>query len=366
MHRFAHEAMTTTFEAIIIHPDKKYAGQAAAAVFAEIDRLERLLSRHDPGTDLAQINRLRPGEYLPVAQEVVECLEIAANAYIATNGAFDPAYRSTQNGTRPSAMERLILSRPDNDAPATPQQFLAGINKVEEASRKVEEASRLLPDQPQPYPQTNPRPLDDLPPHSANLDLGAIGKGYALDKALIILDDWDIDNALLNSGTSTVLARGPGPKTDAENSKQSSTPPPPPVPSNPPVPSDPPVQNTSRHLGHLSHSNSAPIGWPVGISGDYADITGLDKTHLVNCALSGSGTAIKGQHIRNPDTGAPAPALAAWAKTKTAAQSDAISTALMTMAKSEARKFCQDNPDIAAIVIYPGEKTADALIAGDW
>ncbi len=66
MHRFFHEAMTTTFEVVIIHEDAHYAQTAAGAVFAEIERLERLLNRHDPGSDLSQVNRLRTGKWMAV------------------------------------------------------------------------------------------------------------------------------------------------------------------------------------------------------------------------------------------------------------------------------------------------------------
>lgn len=41
------------------------------------------------------------------------------------------------------------------------------------------------------------------------IDLGGIGKGYALDQVKIILEDWSIGRALVHGGESTVLALGP-------------------------------------------------------------------------------------------------------------------------------------------------------------
>ena len=56
VHRFAHQAMATTFEAIIQYEDKSYARQAAQAAFDEVDRLERDLSRFLENSDVARIN----------------------------------------------------------------------------------------------------------------------------------------------------------------------------------------------------------------------------------------------------------------------------------------------------------------------
>lgn len=310
--------MTTNFDALIVHEDKKYAQQAAMAVFAEVSRVERLLSRYDPGTDLAQANRMRPGEYMVVNLEVVECLEIAARAYQATGGAYDAAYRSRRGG-RASAMDFLLLSHPDagtsdiSEAFA-PREFLVGF--AADAESHGYGVDMTIPIEARMLEPGNS--IDPTPPDGLNLDLGGIGKGYALDKALAILDDWDISNALLSAGTSTVLARGAGPDG---------------------------------------------AGWPVGVSGDFSNETGIQKIHLHNMALSGSGTAIKGEHVRTPETGEAALAAAAWALAESATWSDAIATALMVMPRARAEDFAQNHPDTAIIAVYPA---AAPLVAGPW
>jgi hypothetical protein len=43
--RFSHEAMASVFEVHGVHPDERYAAQAAQAAFDLLDRLERELSR---------------------------------------------------------------------------------------------------------------------------------------------------------------------------------------------------------------------------------------------------------------------------------------------------------------------------------
>jgi thiamine biosynthesis lipoprotein ApbE len=221
--------------------------------------------------------------------EVLGCLEIAARAYVKTHGAFDPAFRSTAGGTRPSAMDFLMLSRPESDTPEGPAEYLVGFDPA----------------------------AADHGFESADIDLGGIGKGFALDHAAELLEDWSVQNFLLNSGTSTVLARGGGPEGK---------------------------------------------GWTVGVSGDYREMTGVHTTDLVNVSLSGSGTAVKGEHIKNPKTGEPAQALAAWAKARNAAWTDAISTGLMIMQKETARTLMHQGKVAQGIVVYP-----DGFeIFGDW
>lgn len=318
MHRFSHEAMTTTFDALIVHEDAVYAEQAARAVFAEISRIERLISRFDPGTDIAQINRLRPGEYMAVNLEIVACLEVAAAAYHATFGVYDASYRSRQGGVRPSAMDFLLLSRPDDvlEEEATPEnmQYLVGF--APEAAAEGYGQDMTIPVEAQTLEPNSG--ADPTPPDGLNIDLGGIGKGFALDAVQMIWDDWEIKNALLSAGTSTVLARGDGPE------------------------------------GH---------GWPVGVSGDFGAETGVDKVYLRDQGLSGSGTAVKGEHIRTPATGTAAGAVAAWALADSAGWTDAIATAAMAMTPAQAARFHDENPDTSLVVVYPASAP---LVAGAW
>ena len=41
------------------------------------------------------------------------------------------------------------------------------------------------------------------------IDLGGIGKGFALDQLKQLLTEWDADDALLAAGASSLLAFGP-------------------------------------------------------------------------------------------------------------------------------------------------------------
>jgi len=73
-------------------------------------------------------------------------------------------------------------------------------------------------------------------------------------------------------------------------------------------------------------------GWSCGLGDDHSP----QRYWLKNSSLSGSGLAVKGKHILDPRTGAPA-ALRhrVWALAETAAESDALSTACMILDESE-------------------------------
>ncbi|OGD19044.1 MAG: hypothetical protein A2W03_06490 [Candidatus Aminicenantes bacterium RBG_16_63_16] len=158
----------------------------------------------------------------------------------------------------------------------------------------------------------NRRPFEDHG-RGVDLDLGGIGKGCALDRAAAVFSDWSIDHFLIHAGTSTALAAG----------------------SSAGVPGD-------------------ERGWPVGVGGVWA-LPGFDKrASLRNRALSGSGTEVKGAHIKDPGTGEGAAAhLAAWASHPHAAFADALSTAFMVMPTDRVERYCREHADVWALVITP-------------
>jgi len=81
------------------------------------------------------------------------------------------------------------------------------------------------------------------------------------------------------------------------------------------------------------------------------------RVFLNERALSGSGTEVKGRHIRDPRTGRPAKGhLNAWVSHPSAAVSDALSTAFMSMSTKEVRRYCEKHPDVWALLIAPKKK----------
>ena len=253
---FPHEAMATHFEIVIAGHDPSYARHAARAAFQELDRLENLLSRYLESSDISRANRLPRGGTTTIGDDTLECLLIAADISLATRRAFDPAYSSI---------------RPAELAPDAPPFTL------DPATHTLTSRAERL-----------------------HLDLGAVGKGFALDRMADTLREWQITAACLNAGGSSVLALEAPPPDDSR-------------------------------------------GWNTGL--------GEGRSHreipLLAASLSGSGTAVKGSHLIDPRTGQPATRTTrVWALAPNAAQADALSTAFFVMTEPEIAALCAAYPQL--------------------
>lgn len=276
MHRFQHTAMATQFEVRSTHPDALYARQAVRVAFEAVDRLEGQLSRFVENSDVSRINHLAPGEATIVGYETMQCLQLARHLFEETGGAFDPA--------KGSGFGELTLF---------PGEF--GVQR--QAGADAQEGT------------------------APQLDLGAIGKGYAVDRMAAVLEDWEIREALLDGGCSSVLA------LDAP---------------------------------------AGGAGWPLTLSrpGDGVVLARLEAADL---ALGASGIE-KTDHIWNPRAGVPVrERQAAWVaaprrvlgevcnragvEPSPAAVADALSTAFMICAPDEIEGLCRKLPGLEAWIL---------------
>jgi len=285
MKRFCHEAMATTFEVVVVYEDAGYARQAAAAAFDEVDRLEGELSRFIENSDISRINNLPANQPLRLGLDAFECLQLSCRIYAETNGAFDITIGSllglwrNEDGTpRTPSQEELNLAR---------QRTGTGLLQLDESEHTVR-----------------------LSASPVQVDLGGIGKGYAIDRVAELLREWSIETALISGGYSSVLAL------------------------------DGPARTK---------------GWPLTLSNPDNRKQILARPCLQGRALSGSGLQ-KGQHIIDPRTAQPVKnKRAAWASAPDAATADALSTAFMVMGQDEIRQYCSRHPDVLAMIMLEGE-----------
>ena len=251
--------MATLFQVRLADVDPAYAAQAARALFDEADRLETLLSRFRENSEISALARLAPGETLRLSEPVFVCLTLAQQMEQATAGAFSvtAAARQTQ-----SVPPRWTLQ---------PDTFTLRC-----------EAGRLA------------------------FDLGAIGKGFALDRLARELAEWECPSFLLIVGGSSILAGAPPPDRP---------------------------------------------GWSIGLG----DADSEPRLLLQHTSLSGSGIAVQGRHILDPRTRQPARRRdRAWAQAHAAATSDALSTAFMVLTEPEIIHLLQGHPEWRAYLNEAG------------
>lgn len=173
----------TRVEVLSYGAPEAQAQAALAAVLREFDRLHRAYHAWQP-SELTRLNdALARGEAQTVSPELAQLLTRARDASAASEGLFDPAIGRLIElwGFHRDSFTPL---RPD---PAALQAVLAA------------------------HPRSTDLVLDGLrassPNRALNFDFGGIAKGYALDRAAVILHEHGIRNALVNIG-GNVIALG--------------------------------------------------------------------------------------------------------------------------------------------------------------
>src|SRR5688572_1523820 len=175
--------MATRFE-IVLHGDNPVALRAAGEeALDEIERIEAQLSLYRNTSEIAHINVRAAREAVQVSPAVFRLLEQARKLSQETGGAFDitiaPLVRcwGFMGGTGALPSQDAIT-----DARSKTGMHLVELNANNFTIRFAREGVML--------------------------DLGAIGKGYAIERATTILREEGITSAILHGGTSTVSAIG--------------------------------------------------------------------------------------------------------------------------------------------------------------
>jgi thiamine biosynthesis lipoprotein len=314
----ARQAMATRFE-IVLHGDNPVSLRAAGEeAFDEIERIEARLSLYRPTSEIAHVNARAAREAVRVSPATFRLLEHAASLSAETDGAFDitigPLMRCWGfiDGTgQVPAPEALAEAR---------ERTGMGLVELDAAKFTVRFARE-----------------------GVMLDLGAIGKGYAVGVAAEILREAGVASALIHGGTSSVYAIGRPPDSDAWKIAIE-RPPDDRAGVSPASAGVPPARVFAGETPAATAGTVAPLWWqpqntPVSDSQDAASallaVVPLRDEAFSVSAVWGKSFQTSGRsygHVIDPRTGQPADsALLAAVALPDATETDALSTALLTL-----------------------------------
>jgi thiamine biosynthesis lipoprotein len=291
------EAMACRFEVAFNAGEVPGATALAIDALDLVEEIEGRISVYRDTSELARINATAAAGWQPVSRDVAGLLARARELWQVTGGAFDIA-------AGPLVRAWGFLQRQGKTPPADDlAEALArsGMRHVE-----IDLEGRRV---------RFTRPGVELNP-------GAIGKGWALDRALDRLEAAGVRNVLLHGGASSVRAAGiQGPAVPGRR------------------------------------------GWRVGLVHPLRPGRRLATLTLVDRALgtSGSGTQFfldrgrKIGHILDPRTGLPAEGvLSATVLAPTAADADALATALSVLGPAGLETIAPPGGPVAAIALVSG------------
>lgn len=181
--RLACRAMNTRFEVVLWGRDEPYLTAAGEDALREIHALDQQLSFYRDDSDVRELNALAAHRPVTVEPRLFALLREAQALSTATGGAFDitvapllQAWGLTGGGGRIPTEEEVEAAR-----------RLTGMHLLE-----LDPEARTV----------------RFAREGVLLDLGAIGKGYAVERALDLLREYELPGALLHGGTSTAKAIG--------------------------------------------------------------------------------------------------------------------------------------------------------------
>lgn len=155
-------SMHTRVDVVVCNCNEEQAETAGGRIYREVSRLNALMNRFDPQSQLSEVNRDAFSRPVSVDETLFEVIDIGYRGYEETKGRFDitvPSYPAL-----PNAHDYLLLN---------PEEL----------------SIRFL------------RP-------EVVVDLGGIAKGYAADKVAALLRESGFMDFLVNFGNSSIVASG--------------------------------------------------------------------------------------------------------------------------------------------------------------
>jgi thiamine biosynthesis lipoprotein len=287
MLRFARRAMATTFE-VIVPFETPAAHDIAQTALDEIDRLEAQLTVFRDSSEVSRLNANAAHHPVRVEPNLFNLLMLAEQIQRDTEGAFDISVGALiktwgffrRAGRMPSLEERAAV-----------RERIGMMHVVLDRQRQTVAYQR----------------------QGLEINLGSIGKGYALDRAA---QRAHTPNLLIHGGHSSVLA--------------------------------------------LGKETSDASGWTIGLTDPQRPERRRCLLHLCNRGMATSAATHQSfehegkklGHLLDPRTAWPAEGmLSATVTAPTAAEADALATAFFILGVEKAREYCERHGDIGAVLI---------------
>lgn len=275
--------------------------KAVLSAFAEMKRIERLTDRFaQEGTgevefsDVYRINQAAGEQPVKVNEDVYEMIEMAKTYYELTEGAFDITIGPVMDLWGFGSEEKYIPSD------AELQGKMLSVNSDKVILNESEKTVFLQED-------------------GMKIDLGAIAKGYATEKAAAVLLKTGIEHAIINAGGNIDVI---GKKYDGQAWRIGIQ--------------DP--RNSKNLVGILSLTDEAAV-----TSGDYQRYFEED--------------GIRYHHIISPKTGKPSrDTMSITVITKNSAKADVLSTALFVMGPEKGMELVEQLEGVEACFVGTDNK----------
>lgn len=286
--RLGSPAMASDFE-VVLNPGPAARLETASAALELVDRLEEQMSVYRFHSELSRLNARAADGPVVVERQFFELLRRAVQYAAETEGAFDPTSGPLTALWRHCKKEKRLPSE----------------KELAEARGRLGCQHVIFDGDAATVRYTQP---------GVTLNLNAMGKGYALDRAAEILNP-TVSDWLMHGGYSSILARG-------------------------------------RHAGF--------DGWPIAIRNPLFPDRQLATLLLKDRGMSTSGSAVQffrhaGRrygHIVDPRSGWPVEAmLSVTVVAPDAARAEALSTAFFVLGVEKAREYCHNHNEVAALLV---------------
>ena len=293
--------MGTVFETTIYAPDKYVAEKTFNEVVQEINRLDYLMSNYKKESVLSELNRNASAEPAACNKELAGVIEQSLRYSDITDGAFDI--------TIGPLMKKWGFFKKKGRIP--------GKEELESVLESVSYKNIIVEEKTIKSLAKNPGTVKTVffKNPGTRIDLGGIGKGYAVDKAISVLKQNGISSALINfAGNIYTFGTPPGKDSWVIGLQH--------------------PRESEGLLGTFDIKDKA-----VSTSGDY------EKFFIIE--------GKRYSHIIDPRTGNPVKGIvSATIVTGNAARADALSTGVFVLGLEKGMDLIEQLSDVEGIIVY--------------